>query len=108
MATLESLASEQAQQTDLFNRLRKEGADPSQLEDVKKRIQELKKEIGALKAADGATGGAAGKKKERLLLKTPKVCALASPAMFTTLTRHRVPVTMDPARCTRASTSSAS
>ncbi|KZV74092.1 histidine-tRNA ligase [Peniophora sp. CONT] len=72
MATLESLTSEQTQQTDLFQRLRKEGADPAQLDEVKKRIQELKKEIGALKAADGPAGGAAGKKKERLLLKTPK------------------------------------
>ena len=103
MATLETLTSEQTQQTDLFNRLRKEGADQAQLDDVKKRIQELKKEIGALK---GANGGAAGKKKERLLLKTPKVRALAPSIAVMNLFRYRARVTMDRARCTRASTSS--
>ena len=70
---------------------------------VKQRIQELKKEIGALK---GAAGGAAGKKKERVLLKTPKVRALAPSIAGTNLFRHRARVTMDRARCTRASTSS--
>ena len=105
MATLETLTSEQTQQTDLFNRLRKEGADQAQLDDVKKRIQELKKEIGALK---GAAGGAAGKKKERLLLKTPKVrrAATAYDAVYDPT--RRAHATMVPRRWHAASTSSVS
>jgi hypothetical protein len=72
MATLETLNAELSQQTELFNRLRVDGSEPEQLEETKKRLQDLKKQIGALKSAGGAAGKDA-KKKERLLLKTPKV-----------------------------------
>ena len=52
---------------------RAEAALKGELEETKKRLQELKKQINALKAVDGAKDG--GKKKDRLLLKTPKVRA---------------------------------
>ncbi|KAI0066522.1 histidyl-tRNA synthetase [Artomyces pyxidatus] len=67
MATVESLNAELAQQTELFNKLRVENAEPSVLEETRKRLAELK---AAVKSAAGGKDG--GKKKERLLLKTPK------------------------------------
>jgi histidyl-tRNA synthetase len=72
MATAESLNQEIAQQTTLFNELRLRNAEPSAIEETKKKLGELKKSLGALTKAAGG-----GKKKERMLLKTAKV----SPSM---------------------------
>lgn len=69
MATAESLSAEIEEQTKLFNKLRLENAEPAAMEDVRKRLGELKKALGQL----NAQAGGSGKKKERLLLKTPKV-----------------------------------
>ena len=71
MATAESLNQEIAQQTTLFNELRLQNAEPSAIEETKKKLGELKKSLGALTKAAG--GGKDAKKKERLLLKTAKV-----------------------------------
>lgn len=69
MATAESLSAEIEEQTKLFNKLRLENAEQAAMEDVRKRLGELKKALGQL----NAQAGGSGKKKERLLLKTPKV-----------------------------------
>lgn len=69
MATAETLAAEIEEQTKLFNKLRLENAEQAAMEDVRKRLGELKKALGQL----NAQAGGSGKKKERLLLKTPKV-----------------------------------
>ncbi|KAI0053810.1 histidyl-tRNA synthetase [Auriscalpium vulgare] len=70
MATAESVQAELTQQTEIFNKLRLDNAEPAVLEDTRKRLAELKKSLAALKNASGGKDG--GKKKERLLLKTPK------------------------------------
>ena len=70
MATIESLSTEIARQTELFNKLRLENSDTSVLDDTRKRLGDLKKSLGALKNAAGVSKDAG---KERLLLKTPKV-----------------------------------
>ncbi|KAI0095190.1 histidyl-tRNA synthetase [Irpex rosettiformis] len=66
--TVEDLSQEIAQQSALLNDLRKQQADASTVEEVKKKLGELKRTLGQL------TGGAkeSGKKKERILLKTAK------------------------------------
>ena len=72
-ATEESLQKEIDEQTTLFNQL-KASADPA-LASVKEKLAELKKNLNQMRNA--ASGGRdAGKKKERLLLKTAKVCGL--------------------------------
>jgi hypothetical protein len=73
MATsLEALNEEIATQSALFNKLRLSNENPALLEEVKTKLGELKKELGKAKAAAGTKD--AGQKKERLLLKTAKVC----------------------------------
>ena len=72
MATIESLNAEIAQQNSLCQALVKQNGDPSALEEAKKKLGELKKSLGVLTKAAG--GGKDAKKKERLLLKTAKVC----------------------------------
>ncbi|KAL4263999.1 histidine--tRNA ligase [Pleurotus pulmonarius] len=69
MATPETLATEIATQTTLLNDLRLQKAEAALVEDAKKKLGELKKTLATLRG-----GGAkdAGKKKERLLLKTAK------------------------------------
>ncbi|KAI0706167.1 histidyl-tRNA synthetase [Cytidiella melzeri] len=66
--TAEELNQEIAQQSALLNDLRKQQADASALDEVKKKLGDLKRALGQL------TGGAkdGGKKKERMLLKTAK------------------------------------
>ncbi|KAI9455934.1 histidine-tRNA ligase [Lactarius psammicola] len=66
-STLDALNAELAQQTELFNRLRIDNSDPAALEESRRRLGEIKRELAALKP-----GGKDAKKKERLLLKTPK------------------------------------
>jgi hypothetical protein len=115
MATLESLNAELEQHKEVFNRLRKEGAQPEKLEETKKHLQELKKAIGALTQSDSGAKDAG--KKERLLLKTPKVRAghLCVRHSFAHLdghlsrfdSGHRARATMALARCSAANTSSA-
>ena len=67
-SSVDALNAELAQQTELFNKLRIENSDPVALEGSRKRLGEIKKELALLKPA-----GKDAKKKERLLLKTPKV-----------------------------------
>ena len=67
-----SLTQQIADQTALFNKLKLENSDPSLLEEAKKKLSELKKTLNLSKNASG-DGKDAGKKKERLLLKTAKV-----------------------------------
>lgn len=74
MATLQELDASIAEKSALFNQL-KARADPSEaaeLEAVRVKLGELKKSRGALIQASG--GGGKDKKRERLLLKTAKVC----------------------------------
>ncbi|KAI9444609.1 histidine-tRNA ligase [Lactarius indigo] len=66
-STLDAFNAELAQQTELFNRLRIDNSDPAALEESRRRLGEIKRELAALKP-----GGKDAKKKERLLLKTPK------------------------------------
>jgi histidyl-tRNA synthetase len=67
-STVDALNAELTQQTELFNKLRIANSDPVALEESRKRLGEIKRELAALKP-----GGKDAKKKERLLLKTPKV-----------------------------------
>jgi histidyl-tRNA synthetase len=66
--SVDALNAQLAQQTELFNKLRIENSDPVALEESRKRLGEIKRELASLKP-----GGKDAKKKERLLLKTPKV-----------------------------------
>ena len=70
--TVESLTAEVAAQSQVLNELRKQqGADPAIVEEAKKKLGELKRNLAGLQGAGG--GSKEGKKKERLLLKVPKV-----------------------------------
>lgn len=71
MATVESLTQEIAEHSALFNDARKQGADAAIIEEHRQKLAELKKTLGQLKHAAGAKD--AGKKRDRLLLKTAKV-----------------------------------
>lgn len=68
VTSVDTLNAELAQQTELFNKLRIANSDPATLEESRKRLGEIKRELASLKP-----GGKDAKKKERLLLKTPKV-----------------------------------
>jgi histidyl-tRNA synthetase len=74
--SVEQLEQEIAQQQVLFNDLRaKHGVGSAELEGAKNKLSELKKALGKTKGKAGGTADAAGgKKKDRLLLKTAKVC----------------------------------
>ena len=76
MATMESLNAEIAQQNILCQTLVKQNGDSSVLEEAKKKLGELKKSLGVLTKA--GAGGKDARKKERLLLKTAKVCPESS------------------------------
>lgn len=71
--TSDSLIAEIAQATGALNDLRLQNADASSIDAAKKRLGELKKTMAAMNIASGSKD--AGKKKERLLLKTAKVCS---------------------------------
>ncbi|KAG1842273.1 hypothetical protein DFJ58DRAFT_806799 [Suillus subalutaceus] len=66
----DSLTTEIAQATGALNDLRLQNADASSIDAAKKRLGELKKTMAAMNSAGGNKD--AGKKKERLLLKTAK------------------------------------
>ncbi|KAG2106986.1 uncharacterized protein F5147DRAFT_699007 [Suillus discolor] len=68
--TSDSLIAEIAQATGALNDLRLQNADASSIDAAKKRLGELKKTMAAMNIAGGSKD--AGKKKERLLLKTAK------------------------------------
>ncbi|KAG1879642.1 histidyl-tRNA synthetase [Suillus tomentosus] len=68
--TSDSLVAEIAQATGALNDLRLQNADASSIDAAKKRLGELKKTMAAMNIASGSKD--AGKKKERLLLKTAK------------------------------------
>ena len=74
MATLQELDTAIADKSALFNQLkaRADPAEAAELEAARVTLGELKKSRGALLRAAGA--GGKDKKKERLLLKTAKVC----------------------------------
>jgi histidyl-tRNA synthetase len=73
MSSADSITQELTKQTALFNELRLQNVEPSVLDEAKKKLGELKKSLALLKGAGGSKD--AGKKRERLLLKTAKVCA---------------------------------
>ena len=77
MATPEELTEAIAQQSTLLVELRKQQADNAAIEEAKKKLGELKRTQGQLLSAAGGSKDA-GKKKERLLLKTAKVRHVAS------------------------------
>ncbi|KAI9000683.1 histidyl-tRNA synthetase [Trametes punicea] len=69
----DTLASEIAAQSALLNDLRKQQADPALVEETKKKLGELKRNLALLQnTGSGGSGAKEGKKKERMLLKTPK------------------------------------
>ncbi|KAI0800493.1 histidyl-tRNA synthetase [Fomes fomentarius] len=70
----EALAEEIAAQNALVNDLRKQQAEGAAVEEAKKKLGELKRTLAQVQHAAG--GGAREKKKERMLLKTPKVRSL--------------------------------
>ncbi|KAJ7447227.1 hypothetical protein FB451DRAFT_1354995 [Mycena latifolia] len=76
MSSIESISEQIANQTALFNQLRLQNAEPSVLDEAKKKLGELKKSLALSKGSDGTTAAAgskeAPKKRERLLLKTAK------------------------------------
>ncbi|KAJ7207493.1 hypothetical protein GGX14DRAFT_698176 [Mycena pura] len=83
MASTDSLSEQIAAQTTLFNQLRLQNAEPSVLDEAKKKLGELKRSMAALSkskeaalskgaAASADTPKEAAKKRERLLLKTAK------------------------------------
>ncbi|KAI0308380.1 hypothetical protein B0F90DRAFT_1621522 [Multifurca ochricompacta] len=63
----DALNAELVKQTEIFNKLRIENSNPAALEESRKRLGEIKRDLAALKP-----GGKDAKKRERLLLKTPK------------------------------------
>ncbi|KAI0789570.1 hypothetical protein C8Q75DRAFT_733782 [Abortiporus biennis] len=69
-ATIESIQAEITQTSAKYNELRKQQGDATVLEEVRKKLGELKKSLATLNAASGLKD--AGKKKERMLLKTAK------------------------------------
>src|SRR5271170_5589299 len=71
MASEQSINHEITQQTAFLNELRLGNADPSVLDEAKKKLGELKKSLALSKGTGGSKD--VGKKRERLLLKTPKV-----------------------------------
>ena len=76
MATVESLNQEIAERTAAWNDAKKSGADPSVVEEHRVKLGELKKALGQLMASNRAKDGKEDKKRERLLLKTAKVCTV--------------------------------
>ncbi|KAF7340903.1 Histidine--tRNA ligase, mitochondrial [Mycena sanguinolenta] len=72
MASIESVSEQIANQTALFNQLRLQNAEPSLIDEAKKKLGELKKSLALSKGSDGSTPKDGAKKRERLLLKTAK------------------------------------
>ena len=74
MVTIQELDAAIAEQSTLFNQLKAKAdtAEAAELEDARVKLGELKKSRGALLKAAGA--GSKDKKRDRLLLKTAKVC----------------------------------
>lgn len=72
--TAESLTADIQAKNSLIQELRKQQADSPALEQARKELGELKKSLALLQGAGSAKDAKdAGKKRERLLLKTPKV-----------------------------------
>lgn len=72
MADIASQQRDIESQKTLLASLKKDDADQQAIEDAKKHLGELQR---ALALAKGKSSGAEGKKRERLLLKTAKVCS---------------------------------
>ena len=85
MASEETLSQEIVQQSALVNKLKAEQADAAVINEANKKLGELKKARGQLLAASSGSKDA-GKKKERLLLKTAKVHSPSLPIFDTHLT----------------------
>lgn len=69
---LEALEKEVAAQSALLTDLRKQQADNAVVEEAKKKLGDLKRALALAQNANSG-GGKTEKKKERMLLKTPKV-----------------------------------
>ncbi|RPD82835.1 histidyl-tRNA synthetase [Lentinus tigrinus ALCF2SS1-7] len=69
--SVEALTEEVAAQSALVNDLRKQQADAATVEEAKKKLGELKRTLALAQHTAGG-GGKGEKKKERMLLKTPK------------------------------------
>ena len=67
-----SLQEEVAQQKALLRDLQNQKADAALIEEAKKKLGDLQRAFALQQNASGA--GGSNKKKERILLKTPKVC----------------------------------
>ncbi|KAJ7239759.1 hypothetical protein B0H12DRAFT_1204160 [Mycena haematopus] len=76
MASIESISEQITNQTAIFNQLRLQNAEPSLIDEAKKKLGELKKTLALSKGSDTSKAAAAPtdetKKRERLLLKTAK------------------------------------
>lgn len=70
---MDSLQQEIEQQTQLLNDLRKQNAASELVGEAKKKLSDLKRLQAPSKGAGGAKDSGE-KKRERLLLKTAKVC----------------------------------
>lgn len=70
MATKDSLEAQIAEASARFSELRKQNAEPALVEEAKTKLGQLKQSFALLYGG----GKGADKKKERLLLKTAKVC----------------------------------
>jgi hypothetical protein len=91
-----SIAQQIAQQTSLFNDLRTKNADQALIDEAKKKLGELKKSLGGARDA--------GKKKERLLLKTAKVRNRARARLQIPILICREPATMALGKCSAVNT----
>jgi histidyl-tRNA synthetase len=72
MTTLESLNNDISAANARLTELRQQAADAALVEEAKKRLGELKKSLMLLQNSAGGSKDA-GKRKERMLLKTAKV-----------------------------------
>lgn len=110
---IDAIQLELDQHRTLFNDLRKQNASSDILDQAKKKLGDLQKSLALAKGAAGSKD--AGKKRERLMLKTAKVLGynalLPARPHFTQhpgFSSRRVRVTTAPPRCIAGSTSSGS
>ncbi|KAJ7292628.1 hypothetical protein C8J57DRAFT_1041644 [Mycena rebaudengoi] len=72
LSSMASIESQITEQTALFNQLRLQNAEPSVLDEAKKKLGELKRSLATSKNSGESGSKDASKKRERLLLKTAK------------------------------------
>lgn len=76
----ESLNQDIAQQKVLLSDLRKQLADAAVVEEAKRKLGDLQRSLAQLQLQNAGGAKDGGKKRERLLLKTPKVRSLTRTA----------------------------